>query len=195
MSSLRTVVIAAVFAFALTTSFLIVFVAVPETVSAYTVHDPIYIEGDAEFTSANGVTGGSGTTSDPYIIEGWDIDASSTHGIWIEDTSAHFTIRDCYIHDGGTDWCGIYLLCCVNGTVTGNNCANNHNGIRLASSSNNTLSGNTCSLSKWDGIYLFSSSDNTLSDNNCSLSDYQGMYLDSWSNNNTLHAQRLYYFY
>ena len=86
MSSFRTILTAAALAFLLTTSFLIVAVTVPETVSAYTVHDPIHIDGDADFTAANGVTGGSGTASDPYIIEGWDIDATTAHGIWIEET-------------------------------------------------------------------------------------------------------------
>jgi len=35
-----------------------------------TSHDPIYIEGNAGFTAANGVVAGSGTAGDPYIIEG-----------------------------------------------------------------------------------------------------------------------------
>ncbi|MDI6707608.1 MAG: hypothetical protein QME47_00720, partial [Candidatus Thermoplasmatota archaeon] len=30
-------------------------------------HAPIYINGNSQFTSANGVTSGSGTESDPYI--------------------------------------------------------------------------------------------------------------------------------
>ena len=36
-------------------------------------HDPIYIDGNEDFTPANGVTSGSGTENDPYIIENWDI--------------------------------------------------------------------------------------------------------------------------
>ena len=41
----------------------------------YTGHDPIIIDGDEDFTSANGVTGGSGTEANPYVIEGWTIEA------------------------------------------------------------------------------------------------------------------------
>jgi len=37
---------------------------------------PIIITGDNDFTEANGVTSGSGTAGDPYIIENWAIDAS-----------------------------------------------------------------------------------------------------------------------
>jgi hypothetical protein len=51
MSSLRMTLTTAALAFLLATSFLMVAVTVPETVSAYTVHDPIYIVGDADFTS------------------------------------------------------------------------------------------------------------------------------------------------
>ncbi|MEM4293214.1 MAG: right-handed parallel beta-helix repeat-containing protein [Thermoplasmata archaeon] len=38
---------------------------------SYTSHTPIHINGNTEFTGANGVTGDSGTQKDPYIIEGW----------------------------------------------------------------------------------------------------------------------------
>jgi len=36
----------------------------------YTNHSVIRIDGDGDFTSANGVVGGSGTESDPYRISG-----------------------------------------------------------------------------------------------------------------------------
>src|SRR6266540_6935185 len=39
-------------------------------------HSPIVINGDSGFTSANGVTGGSGTSSDPYIIQGWNLSST-----------------------------------------------------------------------------------------------------------------------
>ena len=187
MSNFRTILTTAALASLLTTSLLVTLATVPETASAYTVRDPIYINGDADFTSVNGVTGGSGTESDPYIIEGWDIDASSAHGIWIEDVTAHFIIKDCYVHDGEIDRYGIYLLRCVNGTVTGNICSDYGAGIFLDSSSNNTLSNNSCSSSNnYDsGIRLSSSSNNnTLSDNECSYNDW-GIILHS-SCDNTL---------
>jgi len=63
----------------------------PEPASAYTPHAPILIIGDANFLPANGVTGGSGTWNDPYVIEGWDINASTAHGIEIRDSKRQFT--------------------------------------------------------------------------------------------------------
>lgn len=62
-------------------------------------HDPIYIHGNGDFTPDNGITKGSGTANDPFIIEGWDICASlKEDGIRIDDTTAYFIIRNCYIH-------------------------------------------------------------------------------------------------
>ncbi|TDA33944.1 MAG: hypothetical protein DSO02_03230, partial [Hadesarchaea archaeon] len=57
-------------------------------------HAPIYIEGDGNFKPANGVRSGSGTKTDPYIIENWEIDASNAHGIHIKNTTAYFVIRN-----------------------------------------------------------------------------------------------------
>ena len=62
-------------------------------------HDPISIIGNENFTAENGVTGGSGITEDPYIIEGWVIagNGSTKAGIYICNTSAAFVIRNCSI--------------------------------------------------------------------------------------------------
>ena len=69
-----------------------------DAVSAYTVHLPILIEGDAQFTPANGVTGGSGAPGDPYVIADWSINATTANGIEIRNTTAHFVIRGVYIY-------------------------------------------------------------------------------------------------
>ncbi|MDI6917068.1 MAG: hypothetical protein QMC80_04655, partial [Thermoplasmatales archaeon] len=46
------------------------------SIGALGSHNPIRIWSNSDFTSENGVSSGSGTEADPYIIEGWDIDAS-----------------------------------------------------------------------------------------------------------------------
>ncbi|MCK4347916.1 MAG: hypothetical protein KAW47_04795, partial [Thermoplasmatales archaeon] len=78
-----------------------------EAADTYNRHKPIYINGDGDFTAANGVTGGSGTEDDPFIIEGWDISTSGLRrsgdgGIRIENTRAHVVIRNNYVHGQGT---------------------------------------------------------------------------------------------
>jgi parallel beta-helix repeat protein len=139
---------------------------------AYTTHAPIVIDGDAGFLgdySSTGISWGSGTIYDPYIIENLDIDASSAHGIEIENANMHFVIRDCIIHDGGSDFNGITFKDCTNGTASGNNCSGNRYGIYLYSSSNNMLDNNNCSNCVSDGVYLYFLSDNnTVDNNNCS---------------------------
>jgi parallel beta-helix repeat protein len=154
-------------------------------ISAYTVHAPIYITDDSEFTAPNGVTGGTGTSVDPYIISGWDINASTDHGIHIEGTSAYFTIKNCYIHDGGLNYEGIYLDGCMFGTVTRNVCIDNYDGVYLSFCNSILVNGNNCtSHNQVDmyGIYSEMSNGNTFRDNNCSNCD-QGIYLGSSSLN------------
>ena len=80
----------------------------------YMPHDPIEIEGNDEFTAANGVTGGNGTSDDPYIIEGWEIIATSAAAIDIAFTTAYFIIRHCYFKAGV---CGVLLYSVTHGTI------------------------------------------------------------------------------
>lgn len=150
----------------------------------YTTHSPISIFGNGGFTNASGVIWGSGAASDPYIIGGWDIDASSSTGIYIVDTNTHFIIWNCYIHDAVHFLGGIYLGNCANGTLNNNVCSNNNNGIFLTDSNGNTLINNSCSNGDC-GIRISGSSDCTLSNNSCSNTNV-GMRIEFSSNNNTL---------
>ncbi|MHA1764907.1 MAG: hypothetical protein ACTSVK_01485, partial [Promethearchaeota archaeon] len=61
-------------------------------------HAPISISGDAALAAF--CSQGSGTSNDPYIIEGYEIDASTAHGIVIDHTDAYLIIRDCIIENG-----------------------------------------------------------------------------------------------
>ena len=95
---------------------------------APTEHDPILINGNDDFTYENGVVQGDGSAQDPYVIEGWDIEADTAHGIEIRNTLAHFIIRDVEIFDGlDIGWySGIKLYQVANGTImscTITNCA------------------------------------------------------------------------
>ena len=87
---------------------------------AYTERGPIEIVGDGDFTSENGVVSGRGTPDDPYIIEGWEINATWSTGIKIANTRAYFIIRNCYIYSSGPDWAwgtGIMLNNATNGRI------------------------------------------------------------------------------
>ena len=104
-----------------------------------TARDPIYIYGNSDFTAANGVSAGDGSVSNPYIIENWDISATFGHGIYIEGTTVYFVIRNCYIHDGGGDYHGIYFNSVIYGTIYNVTSCNNNYGLYLRSSSNNNI--------------------------------------------------------
>ncbi|KYK22272.1 hypothetical protein AYK21_03955 [Thermoplasmatales archaeon SG8-52-2] len=155
----------------------------------YTEHDPIYIDGNYEFTSENGVTGGTGWIDDPYIIEGWEINASTDHGITIEDTNKCFEIRNCYIHSGGSSKDGIVFYHVINGIINNSIISNNRYGIFFRQydyyegedSSYNKIMNNTITNNKRDGINFEHTVMNHHSYNKIFLNEisynYQGIYL------------------
>ena len=68
----------------------------PKVVASTRVpHSQILISGNSEFIAANGVTGGTGTASDPYVIQGWNITVCwrcPYYGIEVANTTAYFRI-------------------------------------------------------------------------------------------------------
>lgn len=63
---------------------------------------PITIEGRESFTPQNGVTSGNGSAEDPYVIEGWDIDAGGHNGLYVyyyEGPAPHLIVRNLRIHN------------------------------------------------------------------------------------------------
>jgi len=149
-------------------------------------HEPIYIDGNDNFTETNGVVSGDGTESNPYIIEGWDISASTTNGIEIKNTDVYFIIRNCEIHNNSDG--GIYFQNVDNSTVSSNNISNNYYGIFLDSCHNNLFNLNTITDSvNGDGISMDNSSGNELRSNTIESSRYNGIGLFSSSNNLIYH--------
>jgi len=150
----------------------------PVSSTSLTPHDPIYIEGNDNFTSANGVVGGRGTENDPYIIENWHISAKDNHGIWIRNTTAYFVIRNCVIENGRKEepggTYGVLLGIVVNGRIENNTCKNNRMGISIRSSSNNILTNNKCSYNV-EGIYLENSDNNPIENNQLENNSGEGI--------------------
>jgi parallel beta-helix repeat protein len=151
---------------------------------SYITHAPIYINGNADFTAENGVTGGTGTQSDPYIIEGWDINASSDNGIEIWYTDVYFIIRNCYVHDGRANRnSGIIFFNVQNERIENTTLTNNHRGIYLVESSSNTIH-NTNVLNNLYGIFMDESTNITISNNSASNNSIAIILLNS--NTNTI---------
>jgi parallel beta-helix repeat protein len=104
------------------------------SVSVNNNDSPIHIIGNDDFTPGNGVSGGNGTENDPYIIENLTIDGTGLlgSGIFIQDTTAYFIIRNCTITNffSPSEYCyGIRFINVENGRIENTTTNNNHVGI------------------------------------------------------------------
>jgi len=148
----------------------------------YISQSPIFINGNSEFYGLNtttGISNGSGSQTDPFVIKGWEIDASmGEFGIKIIDTDLYFIVEDCYIREGTQ--AGILLVNVHNGTLTGNNCTWNENGIVLTNSQDNIVFNNSCG-GNWAGsagiMLRDGSHDNKIRNNTCNSNEAYGIWL------------------
>ncbi len=145
-------------------------------------HEPIYIYGNDGFTVENGVFSGSGTTADPYVIEGWRIDRpQADYGVYIDHTTAHFVIRDCVIE--GTRQAGIYFNTVQNGRVEDTQIALSDTAIYLLDSSFNIFERNVIAESKYGVVAAAYSRDNIITGNS---------FLDNGLNGHDPHRRNLW---
>lgn len=150
---------------------------VAEDSNSYTVRAPIRIDGNSDFASQAAQEGwpGDGSPGNPYIIEGYEIDVSGHgHGIYVGNTTVHFFVRRCYIHNISgippypaheTNQAGIFLLRTQNGRLYGNNIHRGFSGITLDYSDNNIIDNNSFSVSYKRGLFLLQSNNNIISNN------------------------------
>ncbi|MEM3395847.1 MAG: NosD domain-containing protein [Thermoplasmata archaeon] len=160
-----------------------------------TPHAVIHINGNADFATQATSEGwpGDGSQSNPYIIEGYEIDANGgSHCIWIENTNVYFVIRNCKLYNA-TDSSGLFPyssgICLRDvqfGKLEANHVYGTFRGVFLDSSHNNIIINNNASGNTYYGIYLTSSTKNTLTLNNGSSNGYEGIRLSSSSNDNHL---------
>ena len=149
-------------------------------------HDPILIKSNSEFNETNGVTGGMGTQSNPYIIEEWMIFSEGEgSGIEITNTTAFFLIKRCSVWTSkeGRYYAGIKLVNVTNGRLEENNAyQNGWSGIYINNSRQIDLSNNN----GWDnllaGINVRNSADITIRSNNLSNNGYYGIVIAYSSN-------------
>ncbi len=140
--------------------------------------------GWVDFRNAGNCTG-SGTYSDPYVIEDLVIDGgSSGNSILIENSNVYFKIENCTLYNAewGSD-AGIGLLNVNNSQLIGNDCSYSQVGIVLGDGrdygggcDNNTITGNIVNNNR-GGMYLFDSYNNTISGNTANNNTWSGIYL------------------
>jgi parallel beta-helix repeat protein len=156
----------------------------PNSITKLTSSSVIHVDNDAQLASLISSNGwsGTGTISNPYIIENLLINASGgPNAVFIGNTSAYIIVRYCSLSGAVYSslpfraGCGIALYHARNATVENNYCSWNKNGIWLYSSSGIILSNNDCTGNEY-GIGTYSwSNGNTISNNNCSGNKY-GIY-------------------
>jgi parallel beta-helix repeat protein len=133
-------------------------VPLPVRTDAFTPHVPIYITSNSQFATMADAEGwhGSGTQSDPYIIEEYDIDGGyGTYCISISGTTVFFHIRDCWLRQamGYPDGSGVKLSDVQHAVVencTIERCAGY--GLRALSSEDIAFRNNTC---RWVALGLY----------------------------------------
>jgi parallel beta-helix repeat protein len=171
-------------------------------------HEPIAIDGDANFSATALAEGwsGDGSAQDPYIIENYDITLSSIPpeaSISITNTRAIYTIRGCnLIGPAATPSYGIYLMNSTNGhivnnlitnfanglyviggssnvVVTGNNISYNSYSIHWENSGDLEITQNICVGNFFDCIFVSDSDKGVISGNDCSYNGGHAIYLES----------------
>jgi len=176
----------------------------------YTPHEAIIIQSNDDFTSENGVVGGSGTANDPYIIEGLEIAFNTSSympsNIFISNTTAHVIVRNCKLVSSNESLLGMGSLITLSlvenvrfenitstdgfATILCSNVSNSvfkHcdvNFMMLMFSSNNTIS--YCKFSPGGTFYLTLSKNNHIDNNNFLFQPSSGLIVEDgneWSNN------------
>ena len=139
---------------------------------SYEPHESIYIEGNDDFTVENGITGGSGKTNDPYIINNWEISSALEDGITVRNTTVYFKIMSCFIKDGSINNDGIVFINVTNGIIEFNSINGNRNGIMFRTQypgnencENNIIRNNSLKNNNFNGIHFEHSSSNYHSKN------------------------------
>ncbi|MHA2143359.1 MAG: right-handed parallel beta-helix repeat-containing protein, partial [Candidatus Thorarchaeota archaeon] len=152
----------------------------------YIVNDSISISSDSDFRSQGWP--GNGTIDNPYILEGYAINASqSLSGIClsIEDTRSFFIVKDCFFHLGEY---GVQLDNVTNGRIEHNEFDELEFGVILISGSNhNTIDSNTLvgriSSNSRNGINIHKADFVTISNNTVTGYWLWGIYLNGNKNN------------
>jgi parallel beta-helix repeat protein len=137
---------------------------------------------------------GSVDPSDVPILNTFNTTYTFTNSILVDALYGIVVERDNIVLDGSgytlsgsneSDSVGIYLSGRENVTIQNLHITTFHRGIRLLSSFNSSIVGNTVTGATYEGIRLYSSSNNLVERNNLT-GNYYGIWLFSSSNNNEI---------
>lgn len=131
-------------------------------------HDPIIIMDNSDFTEENGVSSGSGTVTDPYVIENLLIHVDDYYGIRVYGTDKHFIIRNVITDGDLNSTYGISFSQTAHGSIVGCEISENYVGIAVADSIDISVDMNTVRDIGDAGISLHGCSNCTVSHNDVS---------------------------
>jgi len=173
----------------------------------YDERSPIRINNNTHFAdlAADNEWPGDGSETDPYVIDGYDIDGDGYgYGIFIGNVTDHFIVQDNTIQNArgnDEDWhenSGIFLYNTTNGELVANDpITENDFGIRFIDSEGNTVVDNNLTGNEgegWNdghGIYIENSEENIFENNIVSDSEDSGFFLEN-SNSNELIDNEVY---
>jgi parallel beta-helix repeat protein len=133
----------------------------------YTPHEPIHIDGNADFLEQDAVEGwpGDGSVGNPIIISGYSF-AAAEHMLRVENSDLHWEFVDNQLDGISQIWCGIAILSSANGVIKDNFVERAAVSIHVVSVENMTIEGNEARDSTFAGIVIEDGSSNVLVKNN-----------------------------
>ncbi len=135
--------------------------AITECTLAYTPHDPIHINGNAEFLAQDTVEDwpGDGSPESPIIISGYSF-AAAEHMLRVNNSDLHFRFENNQLDGLAQVWCGIAIVDSANGVIRNNFVRRAAAGIHVVTAENMTIQGNDVKESGFGGIVVEDSSVN-----------------------------------
>jgi hypothetical protein len=150
-------------------------------ISLLTIHAPIRINSDAQFTAPNGVSKGTGSLANPYVIENLQIDGNGyRYCLYIGNTTKHFVISNCSLYGANSSYVGhnLWIVNAKNGTIHNNTIFNAIGySIYMAFCSQFNVTTNTIRDSYDTGISIEGSCNNTIANNTIHGMHYNGIYV------------------
>ena len=130
-------------------------------------------------------------SSSNNTITGNTVSGSANYGIYLLTSSSNNIVSNNAITSSVNG--GIYInVSGINNTITGNFVQSSSLGIRLFSSSSNTITGNIFQGNNLYGISLDTSSNNTITGNTVQGNFSKGIYVLASSNSNTISGNKLH---
>jgi len=119
---------------------------------------------------------GSGTASDPFIIQNFEIDAGGAqHCILLYDSDYYVTFRNCNLTNAASS--AIYLYNCTNVVIDDCNITGNQDGIYVQDSPNIRIASNSITYNILNAVTLFNSNYSVLEYNSVIFNDGIGYYI------------------